>query len=47
MDKILGGEELKAFEDKIKTRVANNFDVDQSDVYLNVNSTPNVQQKEK
>lgn len=47
MDKILGGEELKAFEDKIKKRVANNFDVDQSDVYLNVNSTPNVQQEEK
>lgn len=47
MDKNLGGEELVAFEDKIKIRVASRFNVDQADVYLNVNSTPNVQQEEK
>lgn len=47
MDKILGGEELKAFKNNFKTRVANRFDVDQADVYLNVNVTPNIQQEEK
>lgn len=47
MDKNLGLEELEAFEDKIKIRVANRFNVDQVDVYLNVNSTPKVQQEEK
>lgn len=47
MDKNLGLEELEAFEDKIKIRVANRFNVDQVDVYLNVNSTPNIQKEEK
>lgn len=47
MDKNLGREELEAFEDKIKIRVASRFNVDQADVYLNVNSTPNVQKEEK
>lgn len=47
MDKNLGREELEAFEDKIKIRVANRFNVDQADVYLNVNSTPKVQHEEK
>lgn len=47
MDKNLGREELEAFEDKIKMRVASRFNVDQADVYLNVNSTPNVQKEEK
>lgn len=47
MDKNLGREELEAFEDKIKIRVANRFNVDQADVYLNVNSTPNIQKEEK
>lgn len=46
MDKNLGREELEAFEDKIKIRVASRFNVDQADVYLNVNSTPNVQKEE-
>lgn len=47
MDKNLGREELEAFEDKIKIRVANRFNVDQADVYLNINSTPKVQHEEK
>lgn len=47
MDKNLGREELEAFEDKIKMRVASRFNVDQADVYLNVNSTPNIQKEEK
>lgn len=47
MDKNLGREELEAFEDKIKIRVANRFNVDQADVYLNTNSTPKVQHEEK
>lgn len=47
MDKNLGREELEAFEDKIKIRVASRFNVDQADVYLNVNSTPKVQHEEK